>query len=272
MLAGLRFSFSFFLFNFRELLLNTFSHAIYSYYLSYCLCRRTSGPRFCSPRQWTAEEDETLRMAVQCFEGRKWKKIAECLNDRTVLQCLLRWKRVLHPDLVKGPWSKEEDGVLIELVNKYGLKRWSTIASNLPGRRGMQCQARWYNHLKPNIEKGAWTEAEELALIRAHQSYGNKWAELTKFFPGRDENAIKTHWNSSVEEKLDMYLASGLLPKFQGLSLLSCPSHPAASSSSKAQQSSADNSVVKGGIEVEEAFECSQGLNIASSDAWTLQK
>lgn len=44
---------------------------------------------------------------------------------------------------------------------------------------------RWHNHLNPSINKEAWTQDEELALIRAHQIYGNKWAELTKFLPGR---------------------------------------------------------------------------------------
>lgn len=44
---------------------------------------------------------------------------------------------------------------------------------------------RWHNHLNPAINKEAWTQEEELALVRAHQIYGNKWAELTKFLPGR---------------------------------------------------------------------------------------
>ncbi|KAI8001236.1 Transcription factor MYB3R-1 [Camellia lanceoleosa] len=46
-------------------------------------------------------------------------------------------------------------------------------------------QARWHNHLNPNISKEAWTQEEELTLISAHQIYGNKWAEFTKFLPGR---------------------------------------------------------------------------------------
>lgn len=44
---------------------------------------------------------------------------------------------------------------------------------------------RWHNHLNPAINRDAWTQEEEIALIRAHQIYGNKWAELTKFLPGR---------------------------------------------------------------------------------------
>ncbi|KAK4401177.1 Transcription factor R-4 [Sesamum angolense] len=226
---------------------------------------RTSGPtRRSTKGQWTAEEDEILRMAVQRFKGKNWKKIAECFKDRTDVQCLHRWQKVLNPELVKGPWSKEEDEIIIELVSKYGPKKWSTIAQHLPGRIGKQCRERWHNHLNPNINKEAWTQEEELALIRAHQIYGNKWAELTKFLRGRTDNAIKNHWNSSVKKKLDMYLASGLLSQFQGLPLVSHPNHSAASSSSRAQQSSEDDSVVKGEVEVEEASECSQGSTIAN--------
>ncbi|KAA3458003.1 myb-related protein B-like [Gossypium australe] len=169
---------------------------------------RTSGPtRRSTKGQWTPEEDEILRKAVQQFKGKNWKKIAECFKDRTDVQCLHRWQKVLNPELVKGPWSKEEDEMIIELVNKFGPKKWSTIAQHLPGRIGKQCRERcddrapgfiglmllnfnsshsdmWHNHLNPAINKEAWTQEEELALVRAHQVYGNKWAELSKFLPG----------------------------------------------------------------------------------------
>ncbi|XP_042001390.1 transcription factor MYB3R-1-like [Salvia splendens] len=217
---------------------------------------RRSGPtRRSTKGQWTPEEDEILRMAVQRFKGKNWRKIAECFKDRADVQCLHRWQKVLNPELVKGPWSKEEDEVIVELVNKYGPKKWSTIAQHLPGRIGKQCRERWHNHLNPNINKEAWTQEEELALIRAHQIYGNKWAELTKFLPGRTDNAIKNHWNSSVKKKVDMYVASGLLSQYQGTPLVSQSNQSAVSSSSKAQQSSGED---KDGAEGEGASACSQ--------------
>lgn len=219
---------------------------------------RTSGPtRRSTKGQWTPEEDEVLRQAVQRFKGKNWKKIAECFKDRTDVQCLHRWQKVLNPDLVKGPWSKEEDERIIELVNKYGPKKWSTIAQHLPGRIGKQCRERWHNHLNPSINKEAWTQEEELALVRAHQIYGNKWAELTKFLPGRTDNAIKNHWNSSVKKKLDSYLASGLLAQFQGLPNAIHTNPSVAASSSKTQQSSEEDSAPRDGGE--EVSECSQG-------------
>ncbi|KAF6175911.1 hypothetical protein GIB67_003399 [Kingdonia uniflora] len=92
------------------------------------------------------------------------------------------------------------------MVNQLGAKMWSTIAQALPGRIGKQCRERWHNHLNPGINKQAWTQDKELALIQDHQIYGNKWVELTKFMPGRTDNAIKTHWNNSVKKKLGSYL------------------------------------------------------------------
>ncbi|CBI20887.3 unnamed protein product, partial [Vitis vinifera] len=233
---------------------------------------RTSGPtRRSTKGQWTAEEDEILCKAVQRYKGKNWKKIAECFKDRTDVQCLHRWQKVLNPELVKGPWSKEEDEVIIELVNKYGAKKWSTIAQHLPGRIGKQCRERWHNHLNPAINKEAWTQEEELALVRAHQIYGNKWAELTKFLPGRTDNAIKNHWNSSVKKKLDSYIASGLLAQFQGLPLRQFNSNeqPAISSFELGQASSGLSSHFNGGNEnrdtVSIPLQTSVGLNASSS-------
>ncbi|KAM7459388.1 hypothetical protein LguiA_036382 [Lonicera macranthoides] len=220
---------------------------------------RTSGPTRRSTRgQWTPEEDEILCQAVKRFNGKNWKKIAECFKDRTDVQCLHRWQKVLNPELVKGPWTKEEDEIIIQLVSEYGAKKWSTIAQHLTGRIGKQCRERWHNHLNPAINKDAWMQEEELALIRAHQIYGNKWAELTKFLPGRTDNAIKNHWNSSVKKKLDSYLASGLLAQFQGLPHVN-HTNQTTPSSSRVPQCSGDDSIAQDGTEAEDISECSQG-------------
>ena len=41
--------------------------------------------------------------------------------------------------------------LLVQLVDEYGVKKWSQIAKMLEGRVGKQCRERWHNHLRPDI-------------------------------------------------------------------------------------------------------------------------
>lgn len=108
-------------------------------------------PRICRGH-WTKNEDSIMRHIVKQTGPRQWTTVAKYLPGRTGKQCRERWKNHLAPDIHKGPWSKEEDTILLEQRSKVGNK-WSHIARRLPGRTENAIKNRWNSYWKRRFKQ-----------------------------------------------------------------------------------------------------------------------
>jgi hypothetical protein len=162
------------------------------------LCHTTSTPTKRDKREkWTPEQDAALRTAVSKYGAKKWKSIAADIpGNRSPIQCLQRWGKVLKPGLIKGPWTDNQDELLRTYVALEPKGSWAAVAEHVPGRTAKQCRERWSLCLDPNIRKDDWTPEEDDSLRKLHQVHGNSWALIAKHLPGRTENATKLRFKS----------------------------------------------------------------------------
>lgn len=148
--------------------------------------------------KWSYEEDLRLTELVNKFGSKNWRGISEGMTNRSAVQCLHRWTKILMPGLIKGPWTVDEDRKLMNWVKSNGCSKWSACADTIKGRSGKQCRERWFNTLNPSVMKGNWAAKEDFKIFKLYKVFGSKWSKIASHFKGRTENSIKNRFYSTL--------------------------------------------------------------------------
>nr|ABZ89193.1 putative protein [Coffea canephora] len=105
--------------------------------------------------------------------------------------------------LKKGPWTPEEDQILVSFVQHYGHENWRALPKQAGLLRcGKSCRLRWTNYLRPDIKRGNFSKEEEESIIKLHQIMGNRWSAIANRLPGRTDNEIKNYWNTHLKKRV----------------------------------------------------------------------
>lgn len=105
----------------------------------------------------------------------------------------------------KGPWTPEEDIILVSYIQENGPGNWRSVPTNTGLMRcSKSCRLRWTNYLRPGIKRGNFTPHEERMIIHLQALLGNRWAAIASYLPQRTDNDIKNYWNTHLKKKMKM--------------------------------------------------------------------
>ncbi|NWX50370.1 SNPC4 protein, partial [Steatornis caripensis] len=157
-------------------------------------------------KEWTKGEDQMLLELVQKMRVGShipYKKIAYYMEGRDSAQLIYRWTKSVDPSLKKGPWTPEEDAMLLAAVKKYGERDWYKIRTEVPGRSDAQCRDRYLKALHCDVKKGKWSLEEEEQLIELVQKHGmGHWSKIASELPHRTGSQCLSKWKLMIGSKV----------------------------------------------------------------------
>jgi hypothetical protein len=115
------------------------------------------------PRQaFTPTEDARLLEFVRRHGPASWDTVARNFPDRSAHQCKDRYVNYLAPVVQAGPWTEQEDRMLMARVQKFG-PRWTIVAHGMIGRTANAVKNRWQLKMRPQaIKPNRYDEHEDV--------------------------------------------------------------------------------------------------------------
>lgn len=171
---------------------------------------------------WSKEEDNYLLHIMSDYETGKWNwaKISLKIPGRNAKQCRERWFLNLDPSINRGPWTEEEDAMLLHYHREFN-GRWSLIAKELVGRTENSVKTRFHSLQRREVRSRGWIPEEDDVFVRGLRVYGRNYVLCARLLPGRSRGQLKKRFpvlcqmRPGLEEdiqKVDERIAQGHKP------------------------------------------------------------
>ncbi|XP_047493765.1 uncharacterized protein LOC125042255 isoform X2 [Penaeus chinensis] len=149
-----------------------------------------------NPAKWTPESTQKLIDTVNMLRVSNcipWAQVHQHLVGFSRYQIQSRWRQI-NPEQSKGPFTVEEDFILIKGLHMFGLN-FSNIAHFMPGRSYAQVRDRYKRTILPNLTYKPWTREEDEILIQECQVGARNWRKMILQLPMRNACQIRVRYH-----------------------------------------------------------------------------
>jgi hypothetical protein len=98
------------------------------------------------------------------------------------------------PTRRKRFWTDEEDRALRDAVDLMGQGNWERIAATVGSRKASQCRDRWQYHLRPDLNREPWTQAEDQLIEQYVSRFGRQWSKIAGRLHARTCHDVKNRY------------------------------------------------------------------------------
>ncbi|XP_072908426.1 snRNA-activating protein complex subunit 4 isoform X2 [Hemitrygon akajei] len=156
--------------------------------------------------QWSSQETQQLIEIAERCGCVDWEWVAsELKTNRTAYMCLQKYQEY-NKDLKKKEWTKEEDQMLTELVQKMRVGNfipYTKIAYFMEGRNASQILFHWSKSLDPTLKRGPWSRKEDRLLLKAVAKYGSRdWFKIQEEIPGRVDCQCRDRYMNALNQNV----------------------------------------------------------------------
>ncbi|XP_064112030.1 uncharacterized protein LOC135219304 [Macrobrachium nipponense] len=149
------------------------------------------------PCRWTKKDSDKLLNTVNMLRVGNhipWYQVHQHFVGFSRVQIQSRW-RMIDPDISKGPFTVEEDFLLIKGLHMFGLN-FDSIVHFMPGRTYPQVRDRYKRTILPSLSVKPWKKEEDAILIKECSVGPKNWRKMVLKLPRFNACQIRLRYHT----------------------------------------------------------------------------